>query len=690
MLEHEEEILNELFDNNLSLIEKKRLYIKNILQNVNNNENLQYKTGIDDENIEKIIDEIIKIAEDTKVSVLDFKVLYNGKPIFELGNKVIKFNRDFQIPSNQHILQPDQKMIYAKGKAMTVFEKLDTSKVRDIEDVAQIMYNRLRDCGLIWLDVHRENIGLGKRNGKNDDGLRIIDADKIYDYYKLLDSMKPKMDYRYGVATKEAALMEYLQQISYLDREEEYLRQKKEKGLTENTQVKEPEIRKIYKSIIENSFYDEKYGGNAQIINGKRHGVCIDFSMELVRKLRENGFSAGVISTLNEDGYKHAAVVYVDKENGEIAIADPVTDIRQLSELSDDQRKEQLDEILEDQNWKRELRSYLKEFGKITAYNEDLSIAFDNIQDVDEIEAIPAINEDIPKKVEQIQTLSGLSNVKKVADGPTLLACQTLYKKGINTFCSNYTPNGDASINISFNSLSPENKQIIFSLIKEHPENYCVQRNTGFYGSLGRNDEYIPDEGPFELVCGIVDTSGLTTANINIKMNELVRMLKPQEYREGVYAREEILANKHNRMKARYLSGELMGLEDCKSTENDTNETIAMNENLIYSEKYNLFFDSHEHKSRYIESLARSEHDLRQEKEIAKDFGVYYDKFFGMFFESQEEFIQYYSEKMRMSKITPTDIVEADMKKKLTTRIFDNIKCFFERIKNQISNRGEK
>ena len=35
-----------------------------------------------------------------------------------------------------------------------------------------------------------------------------------------------------------------------------------------------------------------------------------------------------------------------------------------------------------------------------------------------------------------------------------------LYKKGIATYCSNYTQNGDASVNVYFNSLSEENKKI--------------------------------------------------------------------------------------------------------------------------------------------------------------------------------------------------------------------------------------
>lgn len=89
-----------------------------------------------------------------------------------------------------------------------------------------------------------------------------------------------------------------------------------------------------------------------------------------------------------------------------------------------------------------------------------MNITMDNIQDTEEMETIRSINSRIAKKVEACQTVFGLNSLKQVADGPTLLACQSLYKKGIDKYCSNYTPNGDCSINVRFNSLSEEKNNI--------------------------------------------------------------------------------------------------------------------------------------------------------------------------------------------------------------------------------------
>lgn len=104
-------------------------------------------------------------------------------------------------------------------------------------------------------------------------------------------------------------------------------------------------VDKIYEDIILNGFYDESYGMNPKIIDGKTHGVCIDFSRELIKELKKNGYLSGLISTLNNDGFMHAAVIYNNPETNEINIADPVTDIRVLTGLSDEERKKQIKEI---------------------------------------------------------------------------------------------------------------------------------------------------------------------------------------------------------------------------------------------------------------------------------------------------------------------------------------------------------
>lgn len=304
-------------------------------------------------------------------------------------------------------------------------------------------------------------------------------------------------------------------------------------------------IRNLYKSVIMNGFYDEQHGNNPEVIEGKKHGVCIDFSRELIQILRSNGYLAGLISTLNEDGFLHAAVLYKDLETGQVNIADPVTDVRKLTGLSDEERQEVIEEILKSENWNRKLPEYIKEYGIVTAYNDDLSKSMEEISDVEELEAVPNINSEIPKNVESIQVLSSLSHVKKVADGPTLLACQTLYKKGINTYCSNYGPDRDVWINVDYNSLSEENKAIVLKLREKNPENYCIKKKTGFYGHLGENQE-VDENRLMEFIFGFSETKGKLIPQINLEMNQLISMLKKQTYLQGGYTRAEVLNNRHH------------------------------------------------------------------------------------------------------------------------------------------------
>lgn len=133
----------------------------------------------------------------------------------------------------------------------------------------------------------------------------------------------------------------------------------------------------------------------------------------------------------------------------------------------------------------------------------------------------------------------------------------------------------------------------------------------------------------------------------------------------------------------------------CKSSETDTNEQIAQNENMIYSQQYDLFFENYVSKSRYIESLYREEHDLRSNYEIANTAGVFYDKTSGMFFENEQEAKKHYEQKTYEEKsayITSSDIAEADIERKFPSRLFENIKYLFDRIKSKIfsNDRGEQ
>ena len=129
-------------------------------------------------------------------------------------------------------------------------------------------------------------------------------------------------------------------------------------------------MKEIYKKIIFSSYYDENFGGNPKEIDGKTHGVCIDFSRNLIKQLRSNGYSAGLISTLNDDGYLHAAVIYRDKDTDEVFIADPVTDVRQLTGKTTEEIEQLINEVLKQKNYSRTLREYYEEMGAITDYDD--------------------------------------------------------------------------------------------------------------------------------------------------------------------------------------------------------------------------------------------------------------------------------------------------------------------------------
>jgi len=41
-------------------------------------------------------------------------------------------------------------------------------------------------------------------------------------------------------------------------------------------------INEIYRNIIMNGFYDEKHSSKPEVIDGKKHGICLHFSQELM------------------------------------------------------------------------------------------------------------------------------------------------------------------------------------------------------------------------------------------------------------------------------------------------------------------------------------------------------------------------------------------------------------------------
>ena len=135
---------------------------------------------------------------------------------------------------------------------------------------------------------------------------------------------------------------------------------------------------------------------------------------------------------------------------------------------------------------------------------------------------------------------------------------------------------------------------------------------------------------------------------------------------------------------------EIKGTAEVLFKDENTNNEIAKNENLIYSSKYNLFFDRFENKSRYIESLYRQEHDLRTEDEIAKEAGVIYWK--GMFFEDDKDVELYLQQTQSVEKrltddVLPVDIVKADIKMRISYSMIENIKNLFSKIKTKIFKR---
>lgn len=229
-------------------------------------------------------------------------------------------------------------------------------------------------------------------------------------------------------------------------------------------------IKQIYLELLNRSMYDESYAGNQQLIDNKIHGVCIDFSRNLIAMLRKNNYRCGLISTLNDDGFLHAAVIYEDKETKEILIADPVTDIKQLPEKS-------IDDIMNNCNFKINIEKYIKTFGPITDYDDSEyektkkpsqpKILRQTMTNKYMLLSNPYIIS-LSKNLEPIQQLSNIDDVKKVADVSTLLACEILYEKGINTYCSNYeVETGYCDIAINYNSLSPENKKNIIRTFKK-------------------------------------------------------------------------------------------------------------------------------------------------------------------------------------------------------------------------------
>ena len=162
--------------------------------------------------------------------------------------------------------------------------------------------------------------------------------------------------------------------------EENYQKKKLENKKIDTQKISiKSKIQEIYRETIMNAIYDEQYAGIAKEIDKYIHGVCIDFSQILVQKLKENSIQAGIISTLNDDGFKHAAVVYKIPETNEVFIADPVTDVRVISGMTPEEKNTKIKDVLLKDNWMRIPREYVKDYGIVTAYDENMNICMENI-----------------------------------------------------------------------------------------------------------------------------------------------------------------------------------------------------------------------------------------------------------------------------------------------------------------------
>ena len=69
----------------------------------------------------------------------------------------------------------------------------------------------------------------------------------------------------------------------------------------------------------------------------------------MIEELRKIGVECGLISTLNADGYLHAAVIYRNPVTRDVFIADPVTDIRVISKYQPSERDAVISSILKKQ-----------------------------------------------------------------------------------------------------------------------------------------------------------------------------------------------------------------------------------------------------------------------------------------------------------------------------------------------------
>ncbi len=224
--EHEEEILNILIENgiDMSLAEKRKQYIRERFSDV-------YREGIED-----IVSKIEEIRKNEGYSILQLGKNLHGSSymVLEFGDKVLKFGKYYKVLNDPIILQPELQMSFGSNNDyMTVYERLPEIFPRDDFEIAQEMYNRVRDNGILWFDAIGNNVGrTNKRINENDDGLRIIDAQYMEYEKDVLLHIDPERNEKYknmGPAMYSIAIRDYITEKGYGFKEKTYQEMKKKK-----------------------------------------------------------------------------------------------------------------------------------------------------------------------------------------------------------------------------------------------------------------------------------------------------------------------------------------------------------------------------------------------------------------------------------------------------------------------------
>ena len=222
--EHEEDILNLLIEDakEKTLDEKRREYIIGLLANPSDKE--------------EVIRKIEEIRANNHYSILQFGKRLPGSSytVFEFGDKVIKLGKYYRVLNDPNILQPELQMHYGEyDEWMTVYERVSEVFTEHDRDIAQEMYNRIRDNGILWFDVIGYNVGRTKnRRDESDDGLRIVDAQYMEYERDVLMAIDPERNEQYksmGIAMYKRAIEDYILDHGHMDKERNYQKMKEEK-----------------------------------------------------------------------------------------------------------------------------------------------------------------------------------------------------------------------------------------------------------------------------------------------------------------------------------------------------------------------------------------------------------------------------------------------------------------------------